>query len=240
MKKTDNMMMLTMIWKYALLLALLLQQTAAQCPGTVLTTYMECVAQNPCECSFCDPDPTDDVPVITAQEPNNCLDVARVFCPLIRCCSICEAAALEWNQCSADGFANAFLGRECPLEDSCGAYPLQDVDCAPTMSPSELDSSSPTESNFPTGFPTAPPSSETAVAAVPLEVSESPTAAPVLPRAGISEPTLAPSLSSDMVPTLAPSLSLDMEPTPSGARPSLGFLRLSGILIVATLGAAFW
>jgi hypothetical protein len=223
-------MMVTMIWWYALTLALLLQRSAAQtCPGSVLTDYMECVAQNPCECSACDPDPTDMFPVINAERPNDCLDVARVFCPLIRCCSICQAEALAWNQCSANGFSANYLGKECPLQGSCVSYPLQDIDCTPTLSPSESPTSSPTA--IPIPAPTATPNAELTAAPEPFEVSESPTASPDLPRAGLSVPTFAPSISSDM--------ESGTEPMPSGARSSLGILRLSGILIVAPL-AAFW
>jgi hypothetical protein len=217
MARTDNIIMLTMIWWFALPLALLLQQAAAQsCPGFVLTNYMECVAQNPCECSACDPDPTDMFPVINVERPSDCLDVARIFCPLIRCCSLCQAEALAWNQCSANGFSTNYLGRNCPLEGSCGSYPLQDLDCTPTMSPLESQPISPTA--IPISIPSATSNSETTAAPVPLEVKESPTASPVLPRTGISVPTLAPSV-------------------PSGARPSLGILRLSGIFILATLAA---
>jgi hypothetical protein len=221
-------MMLTMIWWYALTLALLLQRAAAQsCPGSVLTNYMECVAQNPCECSACDPDPTDMFPVINAERPSDCLDVARVFCPLIRCCSLCQAEALAWNQCSANGFSNNYLGSTCPLQGSCTSYALQDIDCTLTKAPTESPTSSP--SNIPISVPSAGSNSEPTAAPVTLEVSESPTED--LPRAGIGEPTLAPSVSSDM--------ESDTAPSPSGARPSLGLLRLSGILIGATL-AAFW
>jgi hypothetical protein len=164
-----------MIWWYALALALLLKQSAAQtCAGSVLAEYMDCVAQNPCECSACDPDPTDEFPVITAERPSDCLDVARVFCPLIRCCSICEAQALAWNQCSANGFSANYLGRECPLQGSCASYSLQDVDCTPSTSPSESPITSPTA--VPIAVPTAAPTSEPTAAAVPLDVSESPTA----------------------------------------------------------------
>jgi hypothetical protein len=224
-------MTVTMIWWYALTLALLFQRSAAQsCPGSVLTDYMDCVAQNPCECSACDPDPTDMFPVINAERPSDCLDVARVFCPLIRCCSICQAQALAWNQCSANGFSANYLGRECPLQGSCVSYPLQDVDCSPTISPSESPTSSPTA--IPIPVPTATPSFKPTAAPVPFEVSESPTASPDLPRTGLS-----------VVPSPAPSISSDMEsgtePTPSGARPSLGTFRLSTILIVATL-TVFW
>jgi hypothetical protein len=221
--------MVTMIWWYALALALLLQRSSAQsCPSSVLTDYMDCVAQNPCECSACDPDPTDMFPVINAERPSDCLDVARVFCPLIRCCSICQAEALAWNQCSANGFSANYLGRECPLQGSCVSYPLQDIDCTPTMSPSDSPTSSPMA--IPIPAPTATPNSEQTAAPVPFEVSESPTASPEdLPRAGISVPSLAPSISSDM--------ESGTEPTPSGARSSLGILRLSGIFIVASLAA---
>jgi hypothetical protein len=206
-----------MISWYALPLALLLPQAAAQsCPAVVLTNYMECVAQNPCVCSACDPDPTDMFPVINVERPSDCLDVARIFCPLVRCCSICQTEALAWNQCSANGFSNNFLGRECPLEGSCASYPLQDLDCTPTTSPSESPTIFPTV--IPIPVPSAAPNTETTAAPVPLEVKESPTASPVLPRTGISVPTLAPSV-------------------PSGARPSLGILRLSGIFILATLAA---
>lgn len=225
--RVDNMM-LTMIWWYALTLALLLQQTSAQsCPGSVLTDYMDCVAQNPCECSACDPDPTDDFPVINAERPSDCLDVARVFCPLVRCCSICQTGALAWNQCSANGFSANYLGRECPLQGSCDSYPLQDIDCSPTMSPSESPTSSP--SAIPIEISTAAPNSESTPAPVPFEISESPTASPDLPRTAVSVPTLAPSVSSDMAS--------GTEPTSSGARPSLRLLRLSDILIVAILAA---
>jgi hypothetical protein len=229
MVTADNMMV-TMIWWYALTLALLLQGSAAQsCPGSVLTDYMECVAQNPCECSACDPDPTDMFPVINAERPSDCLDVARVFCPLIRCCSICQAESLAWNQCSANGFSANYLGRECPLQGSCVSYPLQDIDCTPTMSPSESPNSSPTD--IPIPAPTATPNSEPTAAPVPFEVLESPTASPDLPRTGISVPTLAPSLSPDM--------ESETETIPSGTRSVLGLLRLSSVFIVTTLMAFY-
>jgi hypothetical protein len=221
-----------MIWWYALALALLLKQSAAQtCAGSVLAEYMDCVAQNPCECSACDPDPTDEFPVITAERPSDCLDVARVFCPLIRCCSICEAQALAWNQCSANGFSANYLGRECPLQGSCASYSLQDVDCTPSTSPSESPITSPTA--VPIAVPTAAPTSEPTAAAVPLDVSESPTASSSdLPRStGLGVPTRAPSVSSDM--------ESGTESIPSGARISLGILRLSCTMTVATL-AGFW
>jgi hypothetical protein len=209
--RTDNMM-LTMVRWYTVPLALIFAQAVAQsCPGFVLTDYMACVAQNPCECSACDPDPTDMIPVITAERPSDCLDVARTFCPLIRCCSICEAEALAWNQCSANGFANNYIGMDCPLDDSCDAYPLQDVDCSPTMAPVETSSPTATRTSFPT--------------LAPVLFTGSPTMASAVTNGRGSEGE----------PTLAPSVFEDTDSMPSGVRAPFGPLEFSGIVMVTTL-----
>lgn len=129
----------TMMFIYSAVACILLlsaSQADAQCTAMVLNKYRECVANNPCECSACDPDPTDDDPILTVERPEDCLDVARIFCPLIRCCSLCEDEALGWFQCTANGFSSSLLdGQTCPLSGSCGSYALQDADCSPTMAP---------------------------------------------------------------------------------------------------------
>jgi hypothetical protein len=98
--------------------------------------YMECVRDNPCLCSNCDPDPLDDTPeIVVDTPPQDCRDVNRIFCPLIRCCSACEDAARSWYGCTFASFSLQTLGEECPT--TCEGYDYADVegDCQPSAAP---------------------------------------------------------------------------------------------------------
>jgi hypothetical protein len=94
--KCCTMVQLSKVFLSAALLICFSSTSEAQgCTARVLSDYMDCVAANPCECAECDPDPTDDSPLIPVNRPEDCLDVARIYCPLIKCCSICEEEAFS-------------------------------------------------------------------------------------------------------------------------------------------------
>lgn len=104
------------------------------CSRDELKMYKQCVQHHsPCPCERCDPDPTDGTPVIFVDRPSDCLDVQKIFCPLIRCCSSCETVAFAWYQhCGANPFALQYLGYTCPLD--CSLYLYQDT-CGPSPAP---------------------------------------------------------------------------------------------------------
>lgn len=106
------------------------------CTDIELNAYKSCVRSNPCVCSRCDANPLDDDPVISINEPpQNCQDISRLLCPLIRCCSPCADEARAWYGCTLQGFAFAQLGESCPT--TCSGFDFLDVegDCEPTPSP---------------------------------------------------------------------------------------------------------
>jgi hypothetical protein len=112
------------------------QAQDSQCTSQDLDAYIQCVSNNPCTCSNCDPNPVDNTPVINVDTPpQDCRDVNRIFCPLIRCCSTCEDLARFWYECPFQAFALETLGVECSA--TCDGYNNGDVDgeCAPTVSP---------------------------------------------------------------------------------------------------------
>ena len=104
------------------------------CSSYVLSNYENCVAQNPCTCSNCDPNPMDNYPVIhLAQPPSNCRDVNRLFCPLIRCCSPCAEQALTWFTCAMEDFSQQILGQNCT--QLCSSFPFNDATSCNQTSP---------------------------------------------------------------------------------------------------------
>lgn len=123
---------------HVLLFSLFLQllQQSSSCSTRALNAYRRCVEDNPCLCSNCDPDPTDDDPEIVLDDaPENCQDVNRIWCPLIRCCSACEEVAWEFYGCAFNDFSENEIGSECP--QVCSGFQFSDVegDCTPTSSP---------------------------------------------------------------------------------------------------------
>lgn len=153
------------------------QAQDSQCTSDDVDAYVQCVANNPCICSNCDPNPLDNTPVINVDTPpEDCRDVNRLFCPLIRCCSVCEDVARSWYECPFQAFALETLGVECSA--TCDGYNNGDVEgeCepslspAPSLAPSDLpiggqgpvnSSIRPTMSSIerPSDFPSSPPSS---------------------------------------------------------------------------------
>lgn len=126
---------------------------AQPCTRAALDAYIRCVAENPCECANCDDDPSDDVPVLQITAPDTCQDITRVFCPLVRCCSICEDIANTFYTCSADTLANDFVGADCPL--TCAGFNFDDVNCEPTQGPTFSPTKAPTDTTaVPTFAPT--------------------------------------------------------------------------------------
>lgn len=87
------------------------------CSTRVLEDYISCVRYHPCQCSHCDPDPSDSYPVIVVDAPRSCQDVSRIFCPMIRCCSVCEDIFRVYHKCLGNILAETFLGinHGCPL-----------------------------------------------------------------------------------------------------------------------------
>jgi hypothetical protein len=145
-----------------LLLSILSCHVDAQCSSETLETYMRCVAENPCLCSNCDADPTDDFPEIVLNEPpQSCQDVNRIFCPMVRCCSACEEIALEWYTCTWSDFSMSQMGEDCP--QICDAFDFGDVegDCSPTGAPTAVPTVQGLTSE-PT-VPVQPPTSEPTV-----------------------------------------------------------------------------
>jgi hypothetical protein len=120
--------------------------------------YMECVRDNPCLCSNCDPNPLDETPeIIVDTPPQDCRDVNRIFCPLIRCCSACEDAARSWYECTFQSFSVQTLGEECST--TCNGYAYADVDgdCQPTSTPEPSAASA--ASSAPSDIPSQSPDS---------------------------------------------------------------------------------
>lgn len=148
--KSLAMRFLTYVGVLAVLAMPLAKAQQEFCTSDEANAYIQCVANNPCTCSNCDPDPLDDVPeIIVDQPPQNCQDVARIFCPLIKCCSLCEAEAIAWYQCGFREFANQTLQRECPQTCDGFAYDDVDGDCQPT----DVPSAEPGATNEPTPTP---------------------------------------------------------------------------------------
>jgi hypothetical protein len=92
-------------------------QQPSSCSTQALEDYVSCVRSNPCACSHCDPDPSDSYPVIVVDAPQDCQDVSRIFCPMIRCCSVCEPVFEHYHKCLGNIIAETFLGLNhgCPL-----------------------------------------------------------------------------------------------------------------------------
>lgn len=112
----------------------------SSCSSNILWNYESCVAQNPCTCSNCDPNPMDNYPEIhLAQPPSNCRDVNRLFCPLIRCCSPCAEQALMWYSCAMEDFSQQILGQNCT--QLCSSFPFNDASSCNQTSPqpSQID-----------------------------------------------------------------------------------------------------
>lgn len=108
----------------------------SQCTSQDADAYIQCVSNNPCRCSNCDPNPLDNTPVINVDTPpQDCRDVNRIFCPLIRCCSTCEDVARSWYECPFQAFALETIGVECSA--TCDGYSNGDVEgeCEPSVSP---------------------------------------------------------------------------------------------------------
>jgi hypothetical protein len=201
--KCCTMVQLSKVFLSAALLICFSSTSEAQgCTARVLSDYMDCVAANPCECAECDPDPTDDSPLIPVNRPEDCLDVARIYCPLIKCCSICEEEAFGWFQCTANGFSTSLLGTTCPLDNSCDSYPLQDVDCDPTASP--VESGSPT---------TSPTKGSTDVPII--ETTELPSTEPTLAPASVA--VVEEGTGTTLPPTTSPT-DVDLSPDTSGSK----------------------
>ena len=162
-----------------------------QCSSEDLKPYSDCVTANtPCPCSNCDPDPTDGTPLLTTEVPKDCTDVLKTFCPLVRCCSLCEQEAIAWYQpCTADPFAEAFLQRTCELD--CSGFLYRDSTCAPTMSPTVM-----------TLFPKDTPAPSQQLST--MSPTMAPTMAPTMTR------TASPAVSTltTMLPTSLPTTSL--------------------------------
>lgn len=159
-----------------LLILACVQAQDSQCTSEDSDAYIQCVSDNPCTCSNCDPNPLDNTPVINVDTPpQDCRDVNRIFCPLIRCCSVCEDVARSWYECPFQAFALETLGFECSA--TCDGYSNGDVEqCepsispAPSLAPSDLPIGGPVNSSIrptvssierPSDFPSSPPSSAT-------------------------------------------------------------------------------
>jgi hypothetical protein len=99
------------------------------CSPFALNEYMQCMRENSCVCANCDPNPTDNFPIIEVDAPQSCQDVSHIFCPLIRCCSPCEHVFEVYHKCLASIITETFLGvdHDCPFF-SCplAAFPYQD------------------------------------------------------------------------------------------------------------------
>ena len=131
---SSSMTLPTTLLLFALLLPGWVQsQSSSSCGDSQLQAYQQCVQDNACLCANCDLDPLDDYPTIHLdQPPDSCQDINRIFCPLMRCCSVCEDVAQEWYSCAFDDFSKSQLGSTCP--QVCSAFDLGDVegDCQPT------------------------------------------------------------------------------------------------------------
>jgi hypothetical protein len=112
------------------------QAQGSLCTSQDVDAYIQCVSNNPCRCYNCDPNPLDSTPVINVDTPpQDCRDVNRIFCPLIRCCSTCEDVARSWYECTFQAFALETIGIECSA--TCDGYDYGDVEgeCEPSVSP---------------------------------------------------------------------------------------------------------
>jgi hypothetical protein len=169
------------------LIAAFAVRTDGQCSSDDLAPYSQCINQNsPCPCGDCDAEPTDGSPMLTTPVPTDCTDVVRLFCPLVRCCSMCETEAKQWFQkCSADPFSQMWLGSTCELD--CSSLPYGDI-CQPTDAPIFS----------PTGSPTVYSTTATPSTQVPTTLS--PTTTPSASRrktaSPINQPVAAPAVSS--------------------------------------------
>jgi hypothetical protein len=146
-----------------------------ECSTAGLQPYRDCVLNNsPCPCGACDPDPTDGTPNLVTPQPESCDDVQRIFCGLVRCCSVCEAEALAWYQtCTVDPFSLQTLNYTCELK--CDFQPYLDQ-CVPTTLPTFRPTRSPvilTES--PSVAPVIPSSEPSIVTESPTVITASPT-----------------------------------------------------------------
>ena len=187
-------------------------QSSSQCSDSQLQAYQKCVQDNACLCSTCDPNPLDEYPTIHLdQPPQSCQDVNRIFCPLIKCCSVCEDVAQQWYTCAFNDFSASQLGTECP--QVCSAFAVGDVegDCQPTAA-----------TLAPTSIPTAAESFPTSAAP-----TESPTTAPVAS-------TLSPSAAEDETQTSSLHAGVSAAGSIAGSLVS-SFLTSGVLLLVACL-----
>jgi len=125
------------------------------CSTTELQVYTQCIESHQdgdCSCTHCDANPVDGTPYVAVQVPRNCADVHDVYCPLLRCCTPCAAVAEAWyTTCSANAFAQHYLGNTCRLDcrryawgDGCDRTELPTT--SPTVSPTFLPTTSSTVS----------------------------------------------------------------------------------------------
>ena len=153
---------------------------AQECSTAGLQPYRDCVLNNsPCPCGACDPDPTDGTPTLVTPIPTSCDDVQRIFCGLVRCCSVCEAEALAWYQtCTADPFSLQTLNTTCELK--CDFQPYLDQ-CVPTTLPTFRPTRSPVvQTEVPSGVPSMQSVAPTAA------ITESPIVVTALPTAEVT------------------------------------------------------
>lgn len=101
------------------------------CSADSMRAYESCILGNspcPCDTSKCDANPTDGTPVVFVDAPLSCNDIFDIFCPMVRCCSVCQTEALGWYQCAADNVSQRWLDQSCDLEANCDVYPTNDLD----------------------------------------------------------------------------------------------------------------
>ncbi|GKY91412.1 hypothetical protein MPSEU_000113500 [Mayamaea pseudoterrestris] len=200
------------------------QTNITECGDEQLQAYQACVQENPCTCSNCDANPMDNYPVIALDAPpQNCQDVARIFCPLMRCCAACEQVAQQWYTCAFDDFSVSQLDTTCP--QVCEAFELNDYlggDCQPTVAP-EMTTVAPTVMDTATPDTLAPSTSAAAAAASTLN----PTVAPTV--ATTESPTVAPFASPSAAAQVS---SMNAATSTSGARSSAYFIKASAVVVL--------
>jgi hypothetical protein len=122
------------------------------CTGDTLHAYKKCVRRHSCECAHCDPDPTDKVPAVYIDKPEECRDIMSVLCPMIRCCTPCADVAEIFYTCTSDALSGLFFDATCPL--MCKGYPYTDSNCHPTNAPTPYPTM---HTEAPAVLPTAAP-----------------------------------------------------------------------------------